>query len=125
MSSTANMMRRQPQRVHRRVFWLGPDRRRGVEFVQLDPPVAVRRPHRGDGGSDAVEPDEAVDRLALDHRLALKLQTKFGEERLDSFEVVDDEEDVVHSQQRHIPSMASLAECRDAVGRLQVGAPAL
>ena len=87
------------QRVHRRVFWLGPHRRRRVELVQLDPPVAIRGPHRGDGGSDAVEPDEAVDRLALDDRLALELQTEFGEERFGSFEVVDDEEDVVHPQQ--------------------------
>jgi len=31
--------------------------------------------------SDAVEPDEAVDRPSFDGRLALKLQTKFSEER--------------------------------------------
>ena len=67
-----------------------------MELVQLDPPVAVRGPHRGDGGSDAVEPDEAVDRLSLDDRLALKLQTKFGKERDGSLEVVDNEEDIVH-----------------------------
>ena len=105
MSSTANMIRPDAQRVHRRVFRHGPDRRRRVELVQLDPHVAVRGPQRGDGGSDAVEPDEAVDRLALDGRLALELQTKVDEERLDSFEVVDNEEDVVHPQDRHAPSL--------------------
>lgn len=43
-------------------IWLGPDRRWRVELVQLDPPVAVRGPHHDDVASDAVEPDEAVDR---------------------------------------------------------------
>src|SRR3954465_4383769 len=89
------------ERVHRRIFWLGPDGRRSVELVQLNPPVAVRGPHRGDGGSNAVESDEGVDRLALDDRLAFELQTKFGEEGFGSFEVVDDEEDVVHPKDRH------------------------
>ena len=82
-----------------------------MELVQLNPPVAVRGPHRGDGGSNAVEPDEAVDRLALDDRLALKLQTKFGEERFDSLEVVDNEEDVVHPKNRHFPILGIVTEC--------------
>ena len=104
------------QRVHRRIFWLGPDRRRRVELVQLDPPVAVRGPHRGDRGPDAVEGDEAVDRLALDDRLALKLQTKFGEERFDSLEVVDDEEDVVHPQNGHRPPIGDSHRGTGSVG---------
>ena len=104
MSSTANMMRRMPS-AFTGASSGRPDRRRRVELVQLDPPVAVRGPHRGDGGSDAVEPDEAVDRLALDDRLALELQPKFGEESFDSIEVVDNDEDVVHPQNGHCPTI--------------------
>src|SRR5918995_2092924 len=102
------------QRVHRRVFWLGPDRRRRVELVQLEPPVAVRGPHHGDVASDAVEPDDAVDPPSLDGRLALKLQTKFDKERDRSLEVVDNEEDVVHPQNRHVPE--SRVRCAMSVG---------
>jgi len=78
---------------------------RRVELVQLDPPVAVRGAHRGDGGSDAIEPDEAVDRLALDDRLALRLQAEVDEERFDRLEVVDDKEHVVHTQNGHRPTI--------------------
>jgi hypothetical protein len=48
-------------------------------------------------------PDDAVDPPSLDGRLALKLQTKFDKERDRSLEVADNEEDVVHPLNRHIP----------------------
>src|SRR3954465_15916228 len=54
------------QRVRRRVFRLGSDRRRRVELRQLDPAVAVRGPHHGDVGTDAVEPDGTARPVALD-----------------------------------------------------------
>src|SRR3954451_5354681 len=50
------------QRVRRRVFRPGSDRRRRVEPRQLAPAVAVRGPHHGDVGTDAIEPDGAVHR---------------------------------------------------------------
>src|SRR5213594_915309 len=95
MSSTANMMRRM-QRVRRRAFRLGSDRRRRVELRQLNPAVAVRGPHHGDVGTDVVEPDDAVHPTPLDRRLAFQLHTEFGEERFGSLEVVDNDENVVH-----------------------------
>ena len=85
------------QRVHRGILWLSPDRFGRVELVQLEPPVAVGGPHRCDVASDAVEPHDTVHPLSLDGGLALKLQTKFGKERDRSLEVVDNEEDIVHS----------------------------
>src|SRR4051794_4642222 len=82
-------------------FWVRPDGRRRVELVQLDASAAVRRSHRRDRGSNTLEADEAIDGLALDDRLTLELQAEFGKERFHSFEVVDDDEDVVHPKNRH------------------------
>src|SRR5262245_24654853 len=53
------------QRVRRRVFRLGSDRRRRVELRQLNPAVAVRSPHHDDVGTDAVKSDNAVYFLTL------------------------------------------------------------
>src|SRR5688500_13136147 len=86
------------QRVYRRVLWLSPDRLGPVIPLQLEPPVAVRGPHHCDVASGAIEPDDAVDPRSLDGRLALKLQTKFGKEHDRNLEVVDNNENVVHSQ---------------------------
>ena len=90
------------QRVRRRAFGLGSDRRRRVELRQLKPAVAVRGPHHGDIGADAVEPDDAVHPTPLVRRLAFQLHTEFGEERFGSLEVVDDDENIVHPLKRHI-----------------------
>jgi dihydrofolate reductase len=64
--------------------------------VELEPAVAVRSPHHGDLGPDTVESDDTVHPTSLDCRAALQLHTEFDEERDSSFEVVDDDEDVVH-----------------------------
>src|SRR3954452_1811728 len=74
------------QRVRRRAFRLGSDRRRSVELRQLNTAVAIRGPHHGDVGTDAVEPDGAVDPRPLDLRLAFELHAEFGEERFGSLE---------------------------------------
>ncbi len=74
--------------------------------------MAVRRPQNGDVVSDTVEPDNAVHPPPLDRPLAVQLETKFDKERDDRLEVVDNDADVVHPQNRHIPSMASVAERR-------------
>src|SRR5215211_2756803 len=91
------------QRVRRRVFRVGSDRRRRVELRQLKPAVAVRGPHHGEVGTDVVEPDDAVHPTPLVCRLAFQLHTEFGEERLGSLEVVDHDENIVHPLKRHIP----------------------
>src|SRR4051812_28640177 len=54
------------QRVRRRTFRFGSDRRRRVELRQLNPAVAVWGPHHGDVGADAIEPDRAVRPRPLD-----------------------------------------------------------
>src|SRR5215208_3074235 len=81
----------------RRAFRLGSDRRRRVELRQLKPAVAVRGPHHGDVGTDVLEPDDAVHPTPLDRRLAFQLHTEFGEERFGSLELVDNDENVVHT----------------------------
>src|SRR5688500_19104570 len=63
------------QRVRRRAFRLGSDRRRRVELRQLNPAVAVRGPHHGDVGTDVVEPDDLARPWSLDLRLAFQFHT--------------------------------------------------
>src|SRR5919205_950979 len=91
------------ERVRRRAFRLRSDGRRRVKPRQLDPALAVRGPHHGDVGTDAVEPDGAVHPRPLDLRLALQLHAELGEERLGRLEVLDDDENVVHPEKRHVP----------------------
>src|SRR3954449_6743296 len=96
------------QRVRRRAFRLGSDRRRPVEPRQLDPAVAVRRSHHGDVSTDVVEPDGLVHPRPLDRRLAFQLHAELGEERFGSLEVLDDDQHVVHSL-NHAVLLASWA----------------
>jgi hypothetical protein len=63
-------------RVRRRAFRLGSHRRRRVEFRQFNPAVSVRGPHRGDVGTDVVEPDDLIHPRALDPGLAFQLHTE-------------------------------------------------
>lgn len=58
-----------------------------MELRQLNPAVAVRGPHCGDVGTDAVEPDDAVYPRPLEQCLAFQLHTELGEERFGSLEV--------------------------------------
>ena len=69
--------------------------------------MAVRGPQHCDVLSDVVEPDDTVHPKSLDWRLALELHTNFNKERSSSLEVVDNNEDVVHPQKRHIPSVGA------------------
>ena len=94
------------QRVHWCVLRLGSDRRRRVELGQLKPTVAVWGPHHSDVDLDAFEPAEAVHPGAFDRHLALKRHAEGGEEGNGGWEVVDDDADMVHSLDRHVPSLA-------------------
>src|ERR1700737_4342787 len=74
-----------------------------MELRQLKPAVAVRGPHHCDVDSDVVEPGDTVHPTSLDWRLALQLHTKFDKERSSSLKVVNNDADVVHPLNRHIP----------------------
>ena len=54
-------------------------------------------------GPDVVEPDDAVHHTGRRRRLAFQLHAEFGEERFGTLEVVDNDENVVHPLNRHIP----------------------
>ena len=86
-----------PERVHRRIRF-SVDCLRFVKFAQLKPTMAIRSPQHHDVASDAVEPQESIDRLSLNGRLAFDFQTKFCKERDRSFEVVDNDANIVHSE---------------------------
>src|SRR4029079_11051470 len=95
------------QRVHRRVH--GPKwyRVARVDLVQLNA-LPVGSPHHREGGPDILEPDQLPDQGPFDGLLALKLEAQFDKDRLSNFEIVDNDEDVVHPFKRHIrPSLAS------------------
>jgi hypothetical protein len=86
-----------PEFVHRSVLGPGSDRFRRVELVQLDPSVAVRRAHKHESSTDVLKADETIYGGALDVRLAFQLESEFEKKGLRGFEVVDHDEDVVHS----------------------------
>src|SRR5947208_16266852 len=86
-----------PECVHRNVLGPSSDRFRRVELVQLDPSVAVRSAHQRKGRTDVLKANETIYGGALDSRLAFQLHTEFGEERFGCLEVVDNDENVVHS----------------------------
>src|SRR5262249_17886186 len=90
------------QRVHWCVLRLSSDRRRRVELVQLEPTVTVRGPHHRNLASNVLESNDTVHPTPLDGRLALQLHTKFHKECLRSFKVLDHDENVVHSFERHV-----------------------
>src|SRR5438309_688916 len=96
------------QRVHRRVHGPKPDRVGRVELVQLNT-LPIGSPQHREGGPDILEPDQAPYQRPFDCRLALELEAQFDEERLDGFEIVDNDENVVHPFNRHIfPFIVSL-----------------
>jgi hypothetical protein len=67
-----------------------------LELRQLKSTVAVASPHHCDVTSDTVEPDDAIHPTPLDGRFTLQFETELGKERDRSFEVVDDDANVVH-----------------------------
>jgi hypothetical protein len=79
-----------------------------VELVELNS-LAIGSPQHRERGPDIREPDQAADQRSFDCRFSLELQAQFDEERLDGFEIVDNDEDVVHPLKCHtLSSLASL-----------------
>ena len=96
------------QRVYRRVHGPKPDRVGRVELVQLNA-LAIGSPHHRQGGPDILQADKSRHRWPFDRCLALEPEAQLDEERLGRFEVVDHDENVVHSFKRHVLlSIASL-----------------
>ena len=56
-----------------------------------------------DVDSDVVEPGDAVNRTSLDWRLALQLQTKFDKNAIAALRSSNNDADVVHPLDRHVP----------------------
>src|SRR5262249_45901104 len=90
------------QRVYWCVLRFNSDRRRRVELVQLKSAVAVRSPHHRNLASNVLEANDTVHPAPLDGHLALQLHPKFDKERLRSLKVLDHDENVVHSFERHV-----------------------
>jgi hypothetical protein len=74
-----------------------------VEPDQLDPALAVRRPHHRAVDADALDPDDAVHPVPLDLRLPRRLEPELGEEGGRRGEIVDHDPDVVHPLNGHRP----------------------
>jgi hypothetical protein len=76
-----------------------------VELVELNT-LTIGSPHHRQGGAHVLEPDQFANQRPFDCRFALEREAQFDEERLDGFEVVDNDENVVHPFDRHIlPSL--------------------
>src|SRR5687767_15379057 len=86
-----------PEFVYRSLLRPSSDRIRRVELVQLDPSVAVRSAHKREGSTDVLKANETIYGRALDGRFTLQLESEFEKEVFRGFEVVNDDEDVVHS----------------------------
>jgi hypothetical protein len=89
------------QSVHWRIHRPESDRIRRVEFVQFNS-LPIGSPQHREGGSDVSKPYEAPDRRPFDRGLALELEAQLYKERLHRFEIVDNDQDVVHSLDCHV-----------------------
>ena len=81
------------------------DRLGPLRFPQLKPPVPIWGPHHNDVDLDTFEPVDAVHPRALDRHLAFERHAERGEKSDSGCKVVDDDADVVHSLDRHFPSI--------------------
>jgi hypothetical protein len=110
------MICRRPSVVRRGNCWLDPDQRRVAELRQLDPPVAVRGQQSSNVDLDAFETVEAVHPGTFDRHLAFNRHAEGGEEGNGGWEVVDDDADMVHSLDCHVPSLAGAMAMHDCTG---------
>ena len=78
-----------------------------MELVQFNA-LPIGSPHHSEGGSDIFEPNQAPNQRPFDCRLAFELEAQFDEERLHGFEIVDNDQNVIHPFKRHILSLPSL-----------------
>lgn len=88
-----------PQLVYGGLLVAGSNRFGRVELVQLDLAVAIWRAQERERGANAFKINEAIDLIAADLYLTHKLESEFKKECLHRYQVIDNDEDVVHSQQ--------------------------
>src|SRR5262249_16797155 len=110
----------QSQRVWRRDLRFARDQRWIAKLRQLKPPVPIWGLHHHDVDLDAFHPVDAVHPLALDRRLAFPRHAEGGEKSDSGGEVGDDDADMVHSLDRHVPSIAGNSGGRVRRSRLTV-----
>jgi len=96
----AQRVRRCDRRFDLDQFWI-------AKLRQLKPPVPIWGLHHNDVDLDTIEPVDAVHPIALDGRLAILRHAEGGEEGNRGWEVVDDDADMVHSLDGHVPSLAA------------------
>jgi hypothetical protein len=92
---------KESQRIHGPVHRPKPDHVRRVKLVQLNT-LPIGSSQHCDGSPNILEPDQASDSRPFDYRLALEPEAQFDEESLNRFEIVDNDENVVHAFNRHI-----------------------
>ena len=111
------------ERVHRGVPVIG-DRRRRKKSRELEPAVAVRRPHHGDLDALVAQPSDAPGPLSFDHGSPLELEAQLGEKRDGDIERLHHDADVVHPLKRHAAILAVRNDHRCLrAARDQVSAP--
>jgi hypothetical protein len=106
-----------PQRVRRSARVTASARRR-VELGQTEPCVAVSGAHHGDVRPDSLEPDDTIDRAALDRCLALQLESEPSEARHRVREVVDDDPHMIHTLDRLVLDDRHAAPRQTSIPRL-------
>ena len=78
-----------------------------MELVELQA-LPIGSPHHHEGGADILEPNQFADQWSFDGRLAFKREAQFDEEGLGGFQIIDDEEHVIHSFDRHMLFLRAL-----------------
>ena len=94
------------QRIRRCDRWFDLDQFWIAKLRQFKSPVLIRGPHHNDVDLDTFERVDAVHPGAFDRRLAFARHAEGGEEGNGGWEVVDDDADMVHSLDRHVPGLA-------------------
>jgi hypothetical protein len=95
----AQRVRRCDRRFDIDQFWI-------AKLRQLKPPMPIWGLHHYDVDLDIFDPVDAIRPRALDRRLAFNRHAEFGEKSDSGCKVVDDDDNVVHSLDSHVPSIA-------------------
>ena len=98
----AQRVRRRDRRFDLDQFWI-------TKLRQLEPPVPIRGLHHNDVDLDTVDPVDAVHPRALDRHLSFDRHAERGEKSDSAGKVVNDDDNVVQSLDRHVPSIAEAA----------------
>ena len=109
----AQRVRRCDRRFDLDQFWV-------TKLRQLKLPVPIWGLHHHDIDLDTFDPVDAVHPRTLDPHLAFGGHAERGEKSDSGCQVVNDDADVVQSLDRHVPSIAEIAEALRAGARAHV-----